>query len=160
MNIYVEQKPGIHRSIRNLFIIGLVGFILAASGVIWILVEFTQQTALLTSKVALYIGSWTNKHDPNFSISKIVINNNGLANNNALNIVVHVSGNCNVDSTLPCDMGTYNQEFTSEPLTVYLAFTDSNGTGDNWPLTMTLSNTSGTLLNVVVNNSPGIFVKT
>ena len=174
MNVYVGQKPGIQRSVWVLFIVGLVGLILAASGVTWLLVGFAQdsapkaallapkatllaqQKAQLLHKVALYSGSWIGQ-DPNFIISKLQINSSGL------NITVHVIGNCGEAANSTCNlsnMGTYTQMYSGEPLTIQLVFTDNSGAQNNWPLVMTLRNTSGTQLQAVADYYTGIFDKT
>lgn len=143
MNVYLEQKQAIYRSIRTLFIIGLIGLVLSASGVIWLLVGFAQytaqqaallaqQAALLPQQALLYDGSWANPTDPNnnpdFFISKIEINSNKV------NMTVHVFGYCgyviylNNSIVYPaCDMGTRSQTFTGNPLTIHVAFSDSDG---------------------------------
>lgn len=144
----VGRKPDAYRSIRSLFIIGLVGLILAASGVTWLLVEYAQVPAM-------YRGSWVEKRDLSFPISKIDIISNGL------NMTIHVSGNCRAFTNLPCDMGTYTQTFSyGEPLTTLIVFTDSNGTRNSWPLTMNLSNSDNTKLQVSVNYVNSLFDKT
>jgi len=173
---YVEQKSGIYRPIRNLFIIGLVGFILAASGVIWLLVESVpytaqqaalrvQQIALLPQQAILYNGSWVNTTNPNdnldFFISKIEINSNKL------NMTVHIFGYCgyviylnNITVNPACDMGTRSQTFTGNPLTIYIAFSDSDGVRYDWPLQLTLNN-GNTQIQALLNNTyTGFFKKT
>ncbi len=162
----VGRKPDANQSIRSLFIIGVVGLILAASGVTWLLGGYAQEQILLAQKQAqeqallplratMYKGTWVEKENPLFVITTIKINNNGV------NMTIQVSGNCRELTYLPCDMGTYTQKFTGEPFTILLVFTDSNGTRNSWPLVMNLSNTDGTKLQVLVNNTySGFFDKT
>ena len=83
----VGRKPDAYRSIRSLFIIGLVGLTLAAIGVTWLRVEYAQLTAQQAPRVAMYRGSWVENQDPAFAISRIEINSNGL------NMTIRVSGN-------------------------------------------------------------------
>ena len=160
----VGRKPDAYRSIRSLFIIGVVGLILAASGVTWLLGEYAQiqvqraallaqKEALLPFRAAMYRGSWVEKQDLSFAISEIDINSNGL------NITIHVSGNCREFTYLPCDLGTFTQRFT-EPLTTRLVFTDSNGIQNSWPLAINLSTTDDTKLQVSVNYDNSLFDKT
>ncbi len=150
MNTYVAPKPGSYRSMRILFIIGLLGLILAASGVIWLLVEFSYQFAQIAPKAALYTGSWSNKQNADFDVSKIVISNNGL------NIAVHVFGNCSRYSDIACDLGTFTQQFTGGPLTISLTISNT----DTFISQMTLSSTNGTQLKVELPYTSAYFVKT
>jgi len=164
MTADIGRKPDAYRSIRFLFIIGLVGLILAACGVTWLLVEYAQvpallaqreaqKEALLAPRAAMYRGSWVEKQDPSFAISRIEINSNGL------NMTMHVAGNCREFTYVPCDMGTFTQTFTGEPFTTVIVFADTNGTRNSWPLVMNLSNTDDTKLQVVANNANGLFDK-
>ena len=143
MTVYARQQPGNYRLIRSLFTVGVVGLILAASGITWLLVA----SAPLAHRAALYSGSWFDKQDPNFIIEKLEINSSWL------NITIHALGNCSSFTSLTCDLGTNTQAFTGEePLTTTFV-TTSNGTSSNWQIIMTLSNTSITQLKVVVNNA-------
>ena len=152
----VGRKPDAYRSIHSLFIIGLIGLILAACGVSWLLVAYAQISAPLAQRAAMYRGSWAVKQEPYFAIPRIEITSNGL------NITMHVSGNCHESSNLPCDLGTHTQTFTGkEPLTTLLEFTYSNGTHGIWLLAINLSNTDNSELQVVINNTDnGLFDKT
>lgn len=154
----VGRKSYAYRSIRSLFIIGLVGLILAACGVIWLLGEYAkvaQDAAHLVSRAAMYKGSWVEKQDPTSDISSIEINSNGL------NMTIHVSGNCHEFTYWPCDMGTYTHTFTGEPFTIFIVFNAYTGDQVNWPLVINLSNTDNTKLQVWVNNyNNDLFEKT
>ena len=151
----VGRKPDAYRSIRSLFIIGLVGLIPTACGVSWLLVEYAQVSAQKEARAAMYSYSWVEKQDLSFAISKIEINSNGL------NMTIRVSSNCGEFAYASCDMGTYTQTFTGkEPLTTLIVFTGSDGTKNSWPLAINLSNTDDTKLQVVFNNANGLLDKT
>ncbi len=144
----VGRKPDAYRSIRFLFIIGVVGLILAASGVTWILVGYAQVAAPLAPRMALYSGSWVEKQNPSFVISGIEISSKGLY------LTIHVAGNCRAFSDVPCDMGTNTQRFTgAEPLTMLIQ--------NYGPLAINLSKTDKTKLQVVLSGTyNGLFDKT
>ncbi len=154
MFVYTEQQLGNYRAIRFLFVIGLVGLIVAGSGIAWLVIgyaQLVQQTALhnaqLTQRAALYSGHWVPEGGRGI-LTDLNITNDGLI------LTVHPSFVFG-GSTVAC---TGSRTFTGEPFIITIP---SSGDCLSYDLniTMILYNADATRLKVTVNTDTTIFHK-
>jgi hypothetical protein len=117
MSTYAKQQFDIYRLINPIFIISMIGLILAFSGITWLGIEYTASA----QKAALYEGSWSNSNSS--VLSKLQISHQG--------VILTVHGFYN-----NTDLGTNSGPFTGEPFSIEL---DSPG-GFVYSLQLTLNN--------------------
>lgn len=142
------QATGIYRRFVIIFALSIVGFILAGICLVWAggsystaeaKVEATN--AALAKRAAIYAGSWVDSNDISSASAEI----------NQLQISVKgttltVQGTDLYDNTLAPSSGT----FSGDPFSIEL----TSSYGDVYDLQISLNNSQGTELNVVVGSSP------
>ena len=143
MNLSVSQPTGNDRLIRTLFVLGLVGLIIAGSGIIWLLTGYFS----LVNRAAMYSGSWSHSCY-SCHVTSLTISRNGL------NLTVVAYDNISGCSNCPYNASTV--VFTGEPFMITTTYPYSALTIG---LTISLNNPQGTQLKVVEDSITSIFMK-